>query len=80
MKKGSDVLIHAGASGVGVAAIQLARKYRMITLMTVQVGEAKNVYTTCGTDDKVKFLQRLAEKVHAINYKTESASPHIELT
>ena len=26
-KKGEDVLIHAGASGVGIAAIQLARKY-----------------------------------------------------
>lgn len=27
MKKGDDVLIHAGASGVGIAAIQLARLY-----------------------------------------------------
>lgn len=27
VKKGDDVLIHAGASGVGVAAIQLARLY-----------------------------------------------------
>ena len=25
MKRGDDVLVHAGASGVGVAAIQIAR-------------------------------------------------------
>ena len=27
LKKGEDVLVHAGASGVGLAAIQLARLY-----------------------------------------------------
>ena len=27
VKEGDDVLIHAGASGVGIAAIQLARLY-----------------------------------------------------
>lgn len=27
VKKGDDVLVHAGASGVGIAAIQLARFY-----------------------------------------------------
>ena len=27
VKKGDDVLVHAGASGVGLAAIQLARLY-----------------------------------------------------
>ncbi len=27
VKEGEDVLVHAGASGVGVAAIQLARVY-----------------------------------------------------
>ena len=27
LKRGEDVLIHAGASGVGIAAIQLARLY-----------------------------------------------------
>jgi NADPH:quinone reductase-like Zn-dependent oxidoreductase len=29
-KKGDNVLIHAGASGVGVAAIQLARKSSLL--------------------------------------------------
>ncbi len=27
VKEGDDVLVHAGASGVGIAAIQLARFY-----------------------------------------------------
>ena len=27
IKRGDDVLVHAGASGVGIAAIQLARFY-----------------------------------------------------
>jgi hypothetical protein len=33
------------------------------------------VFTTCGTDDKVKFLEKLggnSEKLHAFNYRTQS--------
>ncbi|KAI8989965.1 NADPH:quinone reductase-like protein [Pilobolus umbonatus] len=58
MKKGQDVLIHAGASGVGLAAIQLARE-----------AGAKNIFVTVGSDDKVKFCQELGAR--AINYKQE---------
>ncbi|GFZ46841.1 hypothetical protein JCM24511_04061 [Saitozyma sp. JCM 24511] len=71
MKKGSNVLIHAGASGVGVAAIQLA----------LNVGGANKVFTTCGTDDKVKFLEKLggnSEKLHAFNYRTQSFEEEIK--
>jgi NADPH:quinone reductase-like Zn-dependent oxidoreductase len=73
LKKGQNVLIHAGASGVGVAAIQLARKLiSQYKLTVVHVGGAANVFTTCGTDDKVRFLQKLGgEKVHVVNYKTQ---------
>lgn len=71
MKKGSNVLIHAGASGVGVAAIQLA----------LQVGGADKVFTTCGTDDKVKFLQKLggnSDRLHVFNYRTQSFEEEIK--
>lgn len=44
---GDTVLIHAGASGVGTAAIQLAN----------QAGG--RVLVTCGTDEKVAFCQEL---------------------
>jgi hypothetical protein len=43
----------------------------------VTVGGAANVYTTCGTEDKVNFLKKLgegvgaADKVHPINYRTQ---------
>lgn len=48
-----------------MAAIQLA----------LQVGGADKVFTTCGTDDKVKFLQKLGDnidKLHVFNYRTQS--------
>lgn len=58
LKNSQKVLIHAGASGVGCAAIQLAK--------------AKNCYVvaTVGNEDKVKACQKLgADKV--INYHNE---------
>ncbi|KAI5455555.1 hypothetical protein NCC49_000362 [Naganishia albida] len=61
-KKGENVLIHAGASGVGVAANQLA----------VAFG-ANKVFTTAGTADKVAFLDKLSGgKVHPINYREQN--------
>ena len=59
--KGESVLIHAGASGVGVAANQIAR-----------ASGAKHVLTTAGSDDKVRFLERLEiAPTKGINYRTE---------
>lgn len=53
------VLIHAGGSGVGTAAIQLAK----------QLGHAK-VITTAGSKEKLDFCQSLGAD-HGINYKEQ---------
>jgi len=56
IKKGDLVLIHAGASGVGTAAIQLAKLF------------GAKVATTAGSNEKVAYCKKLgADK--AINYK-----------
>ncbi|KAI8328032.1 NADPH:quinone reductase-like protein [Blakeslea trispora] len=62
LKKGQDVLIHAGASGVGIAAIQLAKD-----------AGAHRIFVTVGSDDKVKFCESIGA-TKAINYKTENWS------
>lgn len=54
------VLIHAGASGVGTAAIQLAK----------QMTDAK-IITTAGSQEKLDFCQFLGADV-GINYKEQS--------
>ncbi|SPO20690.1 related to NADPH quinone oxidoreductase homolog PIG3 [Ustilago trichophora] len=57
LKKGEDVLIHAGASGVGLAAIQLARAFG-----------AGKIYVTAGSEEKINFCQDIgADK--GFNYK-----------
>ncbi|KAH9059973.1 quinone oxidoreductase [Lactarius vividus] len=62
IKRGDDVLIHAAASGVGIAAIQLARFYG-----------ARTVTATASTKDKLDWLLSLpAGATHAVNYKTEN--------
>lgn len=58
LEKGQRVLIHAGASGVGTAAIQLARV------------EGAVVWVTVGSAEKAKRCRALGAQ-HAINYKTE---------
>lgn len=58
LKPGETVLIHAGASGVGTAAIQLAR----ITGATV--------FVTAGRDDKLAACRDLGASV-TINYKEQ---------
>lgn len=55
LKAGETVLIHAGASGVGTAAIQLARENGSV------------VFSTAGTDEKVARCKALGAA--AINYK-----------
>src|SRR5699024_10568557 len=55
---GETVLIHAGGSGVGTAAIQLAK----------QIGA--NVITTAGSKEKLDFCKFLGAD-HGINYKKQ---------
>ncbi|KAJ3267602.1 hypothetical protein HK104_005746 [Borealophlyctis nickersoniae] len=60
LSEGEDILIHAGASGVGTSAIQLAK-----------LAKANKIIVTAGTDDKLKFCKSLGA-THGVNYKTES--------
>ncbi|TPX37709.1 hypothetical protein SmJEL517_g00536 [Synchytrium microbalum] len=60
IQSGEDVLIHAGASGVGVAAIQLAK-----------MAGANRIIITAGSEDKLEFCKSLGA-THGINYKTEN--------
>ncbi|KAG0175060.1 hypothetical protein DFQ28_002305 [Apophysomyces sp. BC1034] len=59
LKAGQDILIHAGASGVGIAAIQLAKDHG-----------ARRIFVTAGSDEKCKFCESLGA-TRAINYKTD---------
>jgi putative PIG3 family NAD(P)H quinone oxidoreductase len=59
LQAGEAVLIHAGASGVGTAAIQLAR------------AAGARVLATAGSGDKLMRCRELGAEV-AINYKRES--------
>ncbi|GAA5959705.1 hypothetical protein JCM3765_007245 [Sporobolomyces pararoseus] len=63
-KAGKTCLIHAGCSGVGLAAIQLAKAYG-----------AELVIATAGTDEKVKFVEQHGAK--GINYKTQDFSEQV---
>src|ERR1700710_1664715 len=59
LQPGETLLVHGGSSGIGVAAIQMAKS----------LGSA--VYVTAGSAEKCSFCESLgAEK--AINYKTEN--------
>ncbi|OZU89341.1 NADPH:quinone oxidoreductase [Virgibacillus indicus] len=60
LKENETVLIHAGGSGVGTAAIQLAK----------QIRNAK-VITTAGSKEKLDFARSLGADV-CINYKEQS--------
>ncbi len=58
LKAGESLLVHGGSSGIGVAAIQLAKAH------------GATVYVTAGTDEKCSFCEELGA-ARAINYKTE---------
>jgi NADPH2:quinone reductase len=56
LKKGERILIHGGSSGIGTAAIQIARAF------------GATVYVTAGTDAKCKACIKLGAK-GAVNYR-----------
>lgn len=59
-------MIHAGASGVGTAAIQLAKQYSQARIIV-----------TAGSAEKLAFCQELgADEV--INYKTQDFANEVK--
>ncbi|XUY25502.1 zinc-binding dehydrogenase [Agrobacterium sp. rho-8.1] len=58
LQPGETILIHAGGSGIGSAAIQLAKKMGCI------------VITTVGSDDKIERAKALGAD-HVINYRID---------
>lgn len=67
LQAGEKVLIHGGASGVGTAAIQLAKE------------AGCEVFTTVGSKDKAAFCKTLGAQ-HVINYKTQDFAEVIKET
>jgi tumor protein p53-inducible protein 3 len=65
LKKDETVLIHAGGSGVGTAAIQLARE------------AGARVFVTAGSDEKLRRCGSLGA-TGLINYRTESFAKRVQ--
>lgn len=65
LQDGQAVLIHAGGSGVGSAAIQLAK------------AAGARVFTTAGSDDKLARCADLGADV-TINYKTDDFAARVD--
>ena len=56
LRKGEKLLLHAAAGGVGLAALQIARRI------------GAEVFATAGTDEKVGIARRFGAD-HAVNYR-----------
>ena len=65
LQKGETVLVQAGASGVGVAAIQLARR-----------AGAGLILATASSDERLEKLKRIGLD-HGINYKTHEVAAEV---
>jgi len=65
LKGKESLLVHGGSSGIGVAAIQMAKAF------------GHTVYVTAGSDEKCKFCEDLGA-AKAINYKTEKFADVIQ--
>jgi putative PIG3 family NAD(P)H quinone oxidoreductase len=59
LKAGETLLVHGGASGIGVTAIQLA------------AARGARVFATAGTDEKCRLCERLGA-ARGINYRSEN--------
>jgi len=68
IQPGDNVLIHAGASGVGVAANQLARHFK-----------AGHVITTASSTEKLEWLKSMEEgATNGINYRTQDFAKEVK--
>ncbi|HIA56515.1 MAG TPA: NAD(P)H-quinone oxidoreductase [Deltaproteobacteria bacterium] len=65
LKSGESFLVHGGSSGIGTAAIQLAKAF------------GATVYTTAGTPEKCEFCENLGADA-AINYREQDFSEEIK--
>jgi len=65
LQPGESLLVHGGSSGIGVAAIQMAKAL------------GSTVYTTAGSDDKCSFCEQLGAN-KAINYKNADFKEEIK--
>ena len=65
LKEGETVLIHAGASGVGLAAIQLCALRNA------------NVIVTAGSQEKIDFCKSMGAMA-GINYKEQSFADEVK--
>jgi len=65
LQPGETLLVHAGAGGVGTAAIQLGKAGGAI------------VIATAGTDEKLEVCRRMGAD-HAINYKTQDFAEEVK--
>jgi len=70
VKERDEVLVHAAASGVGIAVIQLARIYG-----------AKTVTATASKADKLDWLLSIPNgATHVVNYKTQDFTTEVKKT
>jgi NADPH2:quinone reductase len=65
LQAGETLLVHAGAGGVGSAAIQLGK------------AAGATVIATAGSDEKVEVCRRLGAD-HAVNYKTQDFAEEVK--
>jgi NADPH2:quinone reductase len=65
LQSGETLLVHAGAGGVGSAAIQLGK------------AAGASVIATAGSDEKVDLCRELGAD-HAINYKTQDFAEEVK--
>lgn len=65
LKGGERFLVHGGTSGIGTTAIQIA------------CALGATVFTTAGTDDKVRFCENLGA-TRGINYRSEDFSTIVQ--
>jgi NADPH2:quinone reductase len=65
LQPGETLLVHAGAGGVGSAAIQVGK------------ASGATVIATAGSDEKVELCTRLGAD-HAINYKTQDFADEVK--